>query len=611
MDATATSASSNTNPLGQREKRKRDSPPLQPNETRTKIVEIVSGTVNGCLSELGYFPGLALKLKELESINEQYKLENVKLFQDNQRLVSMIKEQNEQLALISGPEAAKRGTIKALEAELKATRMQRDDLAKAQPGMNPMTLPQYAHLHQQCLMAYNSYRSCYAELQQVREQIQTQGLQQPTHMARWSGDMSRVSQSPTLMFASQKAGLGDMQRNQPQQTQMAVAHLQRRPSAPVVQAGEPRSRETSVVLTGQSPQPRDLLAAMANHARISQRNGGWTSTPTTPNPATPNSPMPMNPQTSTMSVDSYPAAYPRPSPTVPSPNVNSPLPSPFPIWPEGPSSITNSSTLPATAFTPPSSVQFVPQSAALIPTSAVPAVPFRSTDPTLPTSSVPNSDTLLIDATATAPNRTYQDQPKPLPNVRNPQVGETLISPSVLGSSSSLKVEDSKVFTATLGDAGFGSEGNAGPNSSLATSSEPENKSLKRNSMTLLESSSNSTEEPQKKARLDEPNPESTGGAVAVASENAMQVDAVEDNESDEEEVEVGPDGLRLVKDCIAGLFGEEEGGIRNCKLCAVRHDRGYLPEPPKPFVNATEDQLVDHCVKEHAEAWEALRNDV
>ena len=118
-----------------------------------------------------------------------------------------------------------------------------------------------------------------------------------------------------------------------------------------------------------------------------------------------------------------------------------------------------------------------------------------------------------------------------------------------------------------------------------------------------------------------------------------VQMDIDEDEDEDEDVVEVGPDGLRLVKDCISSLFGEEgegegegEGGKgRYCKLCmsvlylcasvcvfsfstfyfSARRDMGYRADPPKPFVNATDDELQEHCMTEHAEAWEDLRNSV
>ena len=75
----------------------------------------------------------------------------------------------------------------------------------------------------------------------------------------------------------------------------------------------------------------------------------------------------------------------------------------------------------------------------------------------------------------------------------------------------------------------------------------------------------------QKRARLEnyqlELKTNNSMEPIADDTEDAVQMD----NDKDEV-VEVGPDGLRLVNDCISDLFGEEaegeEGKGRYCKLC-------------------------------------------
>jgi hypothetical protein len=97
------------------------------------------------------------------------------------------------------------------------------------------------------------------------------------------------------------------------------------------------------------------------------------------------------------------------------------------------------------------------------------------------------------------------------------------------------------------------------------------------------------TEEPNKKPRLEhsllEPSPiDSTAGpslaplleppteAPTPVSEvqEAMKVDGGDEHEGSEDEmIEVGPDGLRLVKDCLEEIFHEpKEDGSVICKLC-------------------------------------------
>jgi hypothetical protein len=66
-------------------------------------------------------------------------------------------------------------------------------------------------------------------------------------------------------------------------------------------------------------------------------------------------------------------------------------------------------------------------------------------------------------------------------------------------------------------------------------------------------------EQPSKKPRVED----QTGGNVKVENDG---------EESDEEIFEVGPDGLRLIEDCVGALMEEDEAteGVLNCKLCVL-----------------------------------------
>jgi hypothetical protein len=95
--------------------------------------------------------------------------------------------------------------------------------------------------------------------------------------------------------------------------------------------------------------------------------------------------------------------------------------------------------------------------------------------------------------------------------------------------------------------------------------------SLKRDSPIESEGHHDVTEQLQKRPRLEIPQLElkkySSIEPIADDTEDTVQMDIDKD-----EVVEVGPDGLRLVNDCISNLFGEEgEGEVgkgRYCKLC-------------------------------------------
>lgn len=50
---------------------------------------------------------------------------------------------------------------------------------------------------------------------------------------------------------------------------------------------------------------------------------------------------------------------------------------------------------------------------------------------------------------------------------------------------------------------------------------------------------------------------------------DAMEIDASEDEQEDEQESDIGPDGLRLLQICLEDLFGEpDDDGRLTCKLC-------------------------------------------
>ena len=100
----------------------RQQQPLDDRELREKIVEILSNTANGCLIELGYYPGITQKMKQLEATNVTWQTENVKLYDDNRRLLETVRGLQEKLRLISVPELQKLERIRRLESEVQTLR---------------------------------------------------------------------------------------------------------------------------------------------------------------------------------------------------------------------------------------------------------------------------------------------------------------------------------------------------------------------------------------------------------------------------------------------------------------------------------------------------------
>jgi len=115
---------------------------------------------------------------------------------------------------------------------------------------------------------------------------------------------------------------------------------------------------------------------------------------------------------------------------------------------------------------------------------------------------------------------------------------------------------------------------------------------------------------PRKKQRVEDE-------ASAVLMQPVEAEDEVEEEEENEDEddtpIEVGPDGLRTENSCLSVLFAADENneGLKTCALCQGRYDLGAVEGPPKPFEGASETELVQHCINEHYDAWDALRNDV
>ena len=150
-------------------------------QSRQKFVEILAGTTaNGSFSELGYISDMSQRFKELEDQNAQWKLENTKLYQDNASLLGLIRQQNEHIKEICAPDSDKNIRIMELNSELQKTRVQLDELARAQTANNrtPSQLQQdFTSLQGDYMRILTGYRSKCAEVERLRHQIRTLSAQ--------------------------------------------------------------------------------------------------------------------------------------------------------------------------------------------------------------------------------------------------------------------------------------------------------------------------------------------------------------------------------------------------------------------------------------------------
>lgn len=151
-------------------------PPLPPQEMRQKVVEILSNTANGCLQELGYYPGMSTRLQELEVRNQNWQKENVKLYDNNKHLLETIRTQTENLNSLNTPEGEKIRRINHLELENRALRGQLEQMAKAEATDNSQQAGQeqkYASLYKEHAALIDTYNRAYHEILRLRELIKT------------------------------------------------------------------------------------------------------------------------------------------------------------------------------------------------------------------------------------------------------------------------------------------------------------------------------------------------------------------------------------------------------------------------------------------------------
>jgi len=112
------------------------------------------------------------KLRELELQNKNWQTENVKLFEDNKRLMGMLNTQNESLKWVKVPDMEKIQRIKDLEQENQALRIEREELLRRSIADGGQPPPQgqisYAQLQYEHSNLLDTYRLAYNEVQRLR-----------------------------------------------------------------------------------------------------------------------------------------------------------------------------------------------------------------------------------------------------------------------------------------------------------------------------------------------------------------------------------------------------------------------------------------------------------
>ena len=93
-------------------------------------MQVLSSTANGCLSELGYHPGICQQLNEALKANNYLQQANDKLFEDNRSLARLVSFQNDRLALVDGTESSRLKTFTDMENRVKVLIAEKADLVK-------------------------------------------------------------------------------------------------------------------------------------------------------------------------------------------------------------------------------------------------------------------------------------------------------------------------------------------------------------------------------------------------------------------------------------------------------------------------------------------------
>lgn len=95
------------------------------------FVNALSMAVNGCMKEMGYFPGMLQLLQDTRHENAVLREQNVKLHSDNVSLSRIINTQKEHIASLSVRTPIERDMeLESLKRQMRHTVTERDEIAR-------------------------------------------------------------------------------------------------------------------------------------------------------------------------------------------------------------------------------------------------------------------------------------------------------------------------------------------------------------------------------------------------------------------------------------------------------------------------------------------------
>jgi hypothetical protein len=122
---------------------------------RTKIIQLLSSTANGCLSELGYFPGMPEQFQQILQTNAALQNDNAKLFEDNRALARVVAMQNDRLAFLAGEDDVKLKQLAEMRDKIESLSMEQAKLKQTNEMLQATPVAQ-------------RYRQLFAESQMLR-----------------------------------------------------------------------------------------------------------------------------------------------------------------------------------------------------------------------------------------------------------------------------------------------------------------------------------------------------------------------------------------------------------------------------------------------------------
>ena len=185
------------------------------------------------------------RLKELERQNEEWKFENIKLYQDNASLLDLIHQQNERIEDIRASDPDKNTRIIELSTELQKMRTQRYELARAQSANNssPSQLQQnFIRLQGDYIKIIIGYRTKCAEVQRLESHVRTLATQ-------LSRCQSQGTQTPIQHCSQHQPQQQSQRKSRPQVQQHPQHQPQQQPQwqsrPPVQQHPQPQQSQQS------------------------------------------------------------------------------------------------------------------------------------------------------------------------------------------------------------------------------------------------------------------------------------------------------------------------------------------------------------------------------